>query len=371
LTAPSHAQFAFAPTVTPVTFIDPIAATAQIEAVASSSSSQAVLFPEAPSTPVEDSSMSAFEFYDPNATPSTPKKKTKKKKGTDEDGEAKIPRPPNAFILFRSSFIKSRHVTTTIEANSSTLSKIIGFTWASLPAEERGQWHNRAQMAMEEHKRKYPGYQFQPNQKADAMAPAADGPVAGPSTLASTSTATTKRTPGPRKTKEKRKLREIVPKDSARCQKIAELLVDGMKGEELEVAMQEFDRTHAPPPIQTRFEVPLTARAYRRSSSAPVVAEAGEQSRFYYPAEEQPSSPKKRKSDHHRSSSEGLKEVKMEAGSSPTLASVQADVQHLPPVQMNFVTDMFSPDSPQTVSYTTPTTPAFVSPSHAIVPFRY
>lgn len=42
-----------------------------------------------------------------------------------------IPRPPNAFILFRSSFIKSQQVPGKVEGNHSTLSKIIG---ASAPA---------------------------------------------------------------------------------------------------------------------------------------------------------------------------------------------------------------------------------------------
>ena len=37
-----------------------------------------------------------------------------------------IPRPPNAFILFRSSFIKSQRVPGNVEGNHSTLSKIIG-----------------------------------------------------------------------------------------------------------------------------------------------------------------------------------------------------------------------------------------------------
>lgn len=37
-----------------------------------------------------------------------------------------IPRPPNAFILFRSSFIRSQNVPGRVEGNHSTLSKIIG-----------------------------------------------------------------------------------------------------------------------------------------------------------------------------------------------------------------------------------------------------
>lgn len=41
-------------------------------------------------------------------------------------GATHIPRPPNAFILFRSSFIKAQHITDKIEGNHSSLSKIIG-----------------------------------------------------------------------------------------------------------------------------------------------------------------------------------------------------------------------------------------------------
>ena len=37
-----------------------------------------------------------------------------------------IPRPPNAFILFRSSFIRDQKVTSKVEGNHSNLSKIIG-----------------------------------------------------------------------------------------------------------------------------------------------------------------------------------------------------------------------------------------------------
>lgn len=43
-----------------------------------------------------------------------------------------IPRPPNAFILFRSSFIKSQQVPGKVEGNHSTLSKIIGTCIAML-----------------------------------------------------------------------------------------------------------------------------------------------------------------------------------------------------------------------------------------------
>ncbi|KAF9488210.1 hypothetical protein BDN71DRAFT_1513266 [Pleurotus eryngii] len=158
---------------------------------------------------------------------------------TKKKPENHIPRPPNAFILFRSSFIKSQHVSTEVETNHSTLSKIIGLTWQNLPDEERQVWHAKAKAALDEHKRKFPQYTFKPlHSKSKGGS-------------------------------EKRKLREVGPKDLKRCAKIAELLVEGKKGHELDVAIQEFDKTHVPEVI-TRFEAPITAKAYRRSSSAPI-----------------------------------------------------------------------------------------------------
>jgi hypothetical protein len=155
---------------------------------------------------------------------------------TKKKPENHIPRPPNAFILFRSYFIKSQHVSTEVETNHSTLSKIIGLTWQNLPEEERQLWHSKAREALDEHKRKFPKYAFRPVQtKAKGAA------------------------------SEKRKVREVEPKDIKRCTKIAQLLVEGKKGHELDAAIQEFDKHHVPE-IVTRFEAPITARAYRRSS---------------------------------------------------------------------------------------------------------
>ncbi|KAG2150361.1 hypothetical protein DEU56DRAFT_729083 [Suillus clintonianus] len=204
----STQSIAFAPNLTPITFNDsPLAVEATFEPV---------LFP----TPTGECSS---------------RRPTHSKKRPDDH----IPRPPNAFILFRSSFIKSQHVSTGVETNHSTLSKIIGLTWQNMPHDERQIWHAKAKKALEDHRRKWPQYAFRPSH--------------------------TKAKGGT----EKRKVREVEPKDMKRCAKIAELLVEGKKGQELEDAIQEFDRTHVPE-VVTRFEAPITARAYRRSSSAPI-----------------------------------------------------------------------------------------------------
>ncbi|KAF9266040.1 hypothetical protein L218DRAFT_997381 [Marasmius fiardii PR-910] len=179
--------------------------------------------------PVTDKESNMFPSVDDSGSPRRPAHSKKKP-------ENHIPRPPNAFILFRSSFIKSQHVSTEVETNHSTLSKIIGLTWQNLPEDERRVWHAKAKQALDDHKRKFPQYAFRP--------------------LHSKGKGGT----------EKRKVREVGPKDLKRCAKIAELLVEGKKGLDLNAAIQEFDKHHVPE-IVTRFEAPITEHSFRRSKS--------------------------------------------------------------------------------------------------------
>ncbi|THU77881.1 hypothetical protein K435DRAFT_599973, partial [Dendrothele bispora CBS 962.96] len=71
-----------------------------------------------------------------------------------------IPRPPNAFILFRSAFIRSQKITGKVEGNHSTLSKIIGMYWRKLSSSERAVWEEKARIAQDEHRTKYPDWRF-------------------------------------------------------------------------------------------------------------------------------------------------------------------------------------------------------------------
>jgi len=125
-------QIAFAPAVTPGTFTE---------------------------EPSVESAESAPSLFPSTVDGAGPKRPGHGKKKADDH----IPRPPNAFILFRSSFIKSRHVSTEVETNHSTLSKIIGLTWQNMPHEERQFWHSKAKVAQAEHKRKFPDYAFRPS----------------------------------------------------------------------------------------------------------------------------------------------------------------------------------------------------------------
>jgi hypothetical protein len=201
--------------------------------------------------PLSPSDSFIFSFEDGGAAGTTQRKTavhTRKK------SDNHIPRPPNAFILFRSSFIKSQRVSTEVETNHSTLSKIIGMTWKNLSDDERQIWRHKAMDAVAEHKRNFPLYAFRPKHSRVAKKGAG-------------SSSATDSEPMQQPKSKKRKVREVY-QDPRRCEKIAELLVEGKKGAELDRAIQEFDRHHVPQ-IVTRFEAPITARTYRRSSSVP------------------------------------------------------------------------------------------------------
>ncbi|KDR76959.1 hypothetical protein GALMADRAFT_246110 [Galerina marginata CBS 339.88] len=249
-----------------------------------------------------------------------------------------IPRPPNAFILFRSSFIKSRHVSTGVETNHSTLSKIIGLTWQSLPHEERQKWHARAKLAQDEHKRKYPQYSFKPvHNKARGTAA------------------------------ERKKVREVGPKDQKRCAKIAELLVCGKKGQELEEAIQEFDKHHVPE-IVTRFETPITANTFSSTTSSNSEANSS----WRLPRSRKPSSSSSRSSVISRTPSRSprlilpahLQEIQEP---SPTIPFERLSFMHDPSPQFDIDTFAFSISQPAPVlpggndftQVVSPTVPSF------------
>lgn len=149
-----------------------------------------------------------------------------------------IPRPPNAFILFRTNFIRDRHlhtssVGTLTNVSPTSLSTIAGLTWRNMPEEEREIWNEKARLAREEHRRKYPGYRYQPVPSAEERSQL-------------------------RETKRKVKEENLSKPDLERCQEISRLLCLGIKGQELERRVTQFDATRdrvtqlAPSPMPAR-----------------------------------------------------------------------------------------------------------------------
>ncbi|KAJ8502815.1 hypothetical protein ONZ45_g11415 [Pleurotus djamor] len=160
-----------------------------------------------------------------------------------------VPRPPNAFILFRSHFIRSQHVSSKVETNHSTLSKIIGMTWKGMSDAEKAVWYERAKRAVEEHKKKWPKYTFRPVYAQKKGRNEEDGGIS-----------TGRECKGGRRGERKR-VREVEPTDEVRCKTIADLLSQGLRGKALDDAIKDFDKHHVPQ-VVTRFEVPLTAKEY-------------------------------------------------------------------------------------------------------------
>ncbi|KAJ3565165.1 hypothetical protein NP233_g7813 [Leucocoprinus birnbaumii] len=211
LPPPSQSQkpVMFAPNVTPVTYVEP-----EDGPDSDSFSPESTLFPPA-------------EL--PSVGPARRRAPPGKRRSL-----GYIPRPPNAFMLFRADFVRQKHVPGSIETNHGSLSKIIGNCWRALPLEEKRIWEVKAKHAKAEHKAKYPNYRFRPVHN---------------------------------KNKEKKKDKNLpTPEDERRCEEVAQLLLEGKKGDELAEAVRNLDRIRS----QTPVAQPAPLYTHRRSSSVPL-----------------------------------------------------------------------------------------------------
>lgn len=80
--------------------------------------------------------------------------------------DKKIPRPRNAFILFRQHhhrLLIEEWTTQGVDIpHNSKISKILGVRWKSLSDEERAHWEEQARKEKYEHEKKYPDYRYKP-----------------------------------------------------------------------------------------------------------------------------------------------------------------------------------------------------------------
>ena len=73
-----------------------------------------------------------------------------------------IPRPPNAFMLFRSDFLRRGIIPPHVECRQQNLSRIAGQCWNLLSPEEKGRWQDEAAKVLAEHQKRNPDYKFSP-----------------------------------------------------------------------------------------------------------------------------------------------------------------------------------------------------------------
>jgi hypothetical protein len=78
-------------------------------------------------------------------------------------GKKHVPRPPNAFMLFRSLMINTR--IPKIENRQQNVSRIAGEIWNKLEDDVKKAWHAKAEEVHDQHKLIYPDYKFTPSRK--------------------------------------------------------------------------------------------------------------------------------------------------------------------------------------------------------------
>ncbi|KAF6764500.1 hypothetical protein DFP72DRAFT_872057 [Ephemerocybe angulata] len=204
----------FAPNVTPVTFNE------------SSDSSS-------PSTPEPGSPSALPKLFPPSETPAPPPARKRCPPGK-RRSQGYIPRPPNAFMLFRADFVRQKHVPGSIETNHGSLSKIIGNCWRSLPLDEKKVWETRAKHEKAAHKIAYPNYRFRPVHNKNKKK---DGGEVAPSTSSNSANSKAGTKGGDKKDKHEQTFEEEI-----RCEEVTQLLLEGKKGEELAQALRDLEK---------------------------------------------------------------------------------------------------------------------------------
>lgn len=128
---------------------------------------------------------------------------------------------PTLTMLFPRSFFFPDH---------STISKIIGVCWRTLPAKQRKRWEQKALEAKAAHKKMYPDYRY---------------------------------TPVHRKGASRKKAKKEQQKDDSRVEGLAQLLLSGSKGADLEAKMKLLDGK-----ISTEGGPEEAAKAFQTTFSA-------------------------------------------------------------------------------------------------------
>jgi hypothetical protein len=130
-------------------------------------------------------------------------------------------------MLFRADFVRQKHVPGSIETNHGSLSKIIGNCWRQLPLDEKRIWEIKAKQEKANHKAQFPDYRFRPVHNKNKNK---DKSSSTPTTNTTTHSLTNNLA-GTMQEEEER-----------RCEQVAQLLLGGMKGDELARAVRDLDR---------------------------------------------------------------------------------------------------------------------------------
>lgn len=200
-------------------------------------------FPSPPSPPSSDAS-SGSNYGDDETGPRSSRRQSHSRKKR----EGHIPRPPNAFMFFRSELWSKEKIKKTVERDHRQISRIAGQVWNEMSDEARKPFIEQALVAKEEHKKKYPDYKFSPVSKGKGG---------------------------------KRRSREDVRAQVSRSKAIAQLLLSGLEGDNLAAVtkqmndygdMQDSEATSSQPKVskaRKTGKATKSRRSRRRPSPSP------------------------------------------------------------------------------------------------------
>lgn len=98
----------------------------------------------------------------PSPTPSPSPNATRSRSARSRHDPNHIPRPANAFVIFRSKYCTQYKIDKTIEHDHRHVSRMAGWTWKNMTAAEKKPYQDEAKARKAEHAIKYPGYRFKP-----------------------------------------------------------------------------------------------------------------------------------------------------------------------------------------------------------------
>ncbi|KAK8854591.1 hypothetical protein IAR55_003330 [Kwoniella newhampshirensis] len=145
-----------------------------------------------------------------------------------------IPRPRNAFILFRKYVVDAKLIPASVETRHQNVSIITAKMWSEASPGQKAHFNKLATIEKEEHLKKYPGYRYQPVYRRTNV------------------------------------IRRRVRKDEAeeeKCKSVAELLIKGKSGEELEGEIKEKIGKGSKPVLEEAGGSVASGRSGQRNSS--------------------------------------------------------------------------------------------------------
>lgn len=201
-----------------------------------------------------------------------------------------IPRPSNAFMLFRSDLCAKEKLKSIVERDNCQISRIAGHLWNKLSERDRAPYKRRAEAEKKRHAKTYPGYKYAPIYRTKG---------------------------GKRKTKQDFGL------EVKRCKQLADMLYNGVEGNELEKFASEIDDgvegSHASASSETSAPLDCATPTSFRASYATAPRQCAAPSRSRRTAAKR-SSPRRHTTRRSLAPAPMSPAVKLEAPSTPELS---------------------------------------------------